>query len=333
MNASEEFFDVLVEMLEERMKDLGRSIHKQIVIMQSVLVSFYIIGSMFMIVWQNKLISHIFLVKFLVICLQSALKLVQETVKIFVPNNVNLGPSVDIHHIPYTGFIHYFIASLNMIEQLMGCILMFELYAAICKIELREYEITKILKKVGLVSLAAACYVGLAKALERFIIMSMQLRSYRNIDDICISILITIFQMICFAKVMWTLIKNGKFNGHALLKNHYVIHLMIVLICTQTSKMISTAIFFHAEWIEVQMLKDCIDNAIVPLTEYKPEDYGYVSKDAAAKAVNHVECIKSSVVNVQWYHTGLYSLAESIYIIIIMMVKKRWICCRKDEAN
>ena len=81
------------------------------------------------------------------------------------------------------------------------------------------------------------------------------------------------------------------------------------------------------------MLNDCIDNVFFPLTEYKPEDYGYDSKDAAAKSINNLECIKLSVVNVQWYHTGLYSLAESIYIIIIMMVKKRWICCRKDEAN
>lgn len=208
----------------------------------STMAALYFLCVVAMAVWQNKLISHIFLAKFVASFLASLVKLLSH----FTPNEQIL--------ITFKFIRKILIAT----EQLITLILFFELYLAICKMEKRKYRLTLFLKKIGMLSIVGIVYASLFTGVEHYHHKIMS--TYIWIDDICLSAFVAIPLIFYFIKVMLTLIKNGKFRKDTLLKNHFPIHLMITLFLIQISKLIIFSINFHLQQYELENRKECTGN-------------------------------------------------------------------------
>ena len=123
--------------------------------------------------------------------------------------------------------------------------------------ERREYKFSSLLNKIGLASIIGAVYASIFTELQLY--HSKAMSTYIWIDDICLSALLAIPLIFYFVKVMMTLIENGKFSKNILMKNHFIIYLMIVMFVTQISKHISFTMNFHFydEYTKIKKQNEC----------------------------------------------------------------------------
>ena len=281
--------------LMEEIVDLKESVKQKQIILWTVMVAIYFIYVNAMLFWQNKLISHIFMAKFFASLLASLVKLLNH----FVTKKV--------FWIMFT-FIEN---SMIVIEQFITLILFFELYMVICKMERREYKLNVLLKKIGLACIVGSIYGSLFTGVELH--YAKYKSSYVWIDDICLSALIMIPLNFCFVKVMITLVKNGKFNKQTLVKNHFIIHLMIVLFLVQISKLVSFTMNFYFE-------HDIVIN----------ECEGNINTSVHACIIETAKLIWGSMMKESYFSTQFCSLWEGLYIVVIMILKNTScgkLCC------
>ena len=269
----------------------------------STMVALYSLCVVAMVVWRNKLISHIFLAKFMASLLASLGKLLSQ----FFTKDISRD------YIVYWMTFRFIRSSMIAIEQLMTLILFLELYLAICKMERREYKLATLLKKIGLLSIVGIAYASLFSGLEIFHFKV----STRWIDDICLSALLAIPLIFCFVKVMMTLIENGKFKTDTLVKNHFIIHLMIMLFLIHIWKIISFSIIFYLENYKSMERngKKCRGNITTD----------YVQLPCFFKTIN---LFLDSGFKQSYLSTQICSLAEALYIIVIMVLKQTYNCMR-----
>ena len=256
------------------------------------MVALYSLCVVAMVVWRNKLISHIFLAKFMASLLASLGKLLSA----FFTKGISRDAKV------YRMTFRFIRSSMIAIEQLMTLILFLELYLAICKMERREYKLATLLKKIGLLSIVGIAYASLFSGLEIFHFKV----STRWIDDICLSALLAIPLIFCFVKVMMTLIENGKFKTDTLVKNHFIIHLMIMLFLIHILKIVSFSIIFYLE------------------------NYKYHEKKCRGNPcfIETLNLFLDSDFKQSYLSTQICSLAEALYIIVIMVLKQTYNCMR-----
>ena len=103
-----------------------------------------------------------------------------------------------------------------------------------------------------------------------------------------------------------TLTIDLKFKKDTLLKNHFVIHLMVVIFLTQLSKIIVVAVSFYA-----QLIYGSFDGV------FKCLDFDQINFD------HYVECFEKQF---EWhfalfFSSSLGTLGESVYVIVIMIIK------------
>ena len=129
----------------------------------------------------------------------------------------------------------------------------------------------------------------------------------------------TIPLFIFFAKVLMMLVQNDKFKKESLMKNHLVIHLMIVLFLTQISKLVTFILVFH-------------------FVRLRTENYDCVKNLDGNFADNFWRCVHEKLVwgantfgqqkdRQRYFATQICSLGEGFYIVIVMIFKK--ISCSK----
>ena len=276
--------------------DLEGEAHQKEIIFWSTLSALYFIFAILMIAWQNKLTSDIFAAKFCALFLASLLKLSTQ----FTSNrNVQL-------------VLIFFGSCSTVFEQFVVFILFHELYLAICKMEKREYAFKAILRKIGVACIASTVHASIFLGIKHY---------YKNrflgaIEEICLSFLVLIALIICFVNVMMTLVENGKSRKSTLAKKHLIIHLMIVLLLTQISKLITLAIPLSNQKMNDKRALEC------------PSDMETGKKENCVLEVANLMFATRSKENYLSVH--ICSLGESVYILGLMILKKTSCWCGRQ---
>ena len=273
----------------EHLAAAGKEAHRNKIIIWSTLAAFYFICGVFMIVWQNKLISNIFLAKFCALLLANLLSLGEE----FIPKCVTVDWCKT--YISGLAVVRLSRNCALVTEQLLAFILFHEIYLVVCKMERRKYSNRSLFKKIGLSILVGLVYGNIFEAVFQFEDFYVSKNSF--IDDICLSSIILILLLICFVKVMIALIHNQEIEKRTFARNNLIIHMMIVLLITQISKIIAFACQMRF-WNESNLTIGSSPNSEL-VDEFR------------------------KVVFIRIFSTTpICSLAESLYILFVMLLKK-----------
>ena len=223
----------------------------------------------------------------------------------------------------------YVTLSLDIVEQVMSCILFHEMYQAICKLRLKKFLVKELLKQMFAVAFLAASIVCMIKGALAYFKVDYLYQKAR-IEDVILSSLITAFLLNCLVKVMKKLISNGKFQKDSLVKSHFVIHLTIVIFLTQLSKLIVKIISMVGNVGYYSRLDQCEDDNLYnydyslancrhdQCDDYL-DDYNSFAFCKLRQAV--VDAHSSTFFSSKFLRGYACSLGESVYIILIMMIK------------
>ena len=177
---------------------------------------FYFMAIVLMAIWRNKLISHVFLLKSTALFLGLLIDAAYASRQL-VPWHMSVAITVP-----------YLKSSFYTAELFLTPILFQELYVSICRLEIREYSVLRLLKKVSVATIVAIVWACLFESVINY----FPAYSDQFIDKICLNVCLAVPLLYFYIRISITLLQSGHFRKESFIKNSFVINLMTVLLLT-----------------------------------------------------------------------------------------------------
>ena len=211
---------------------------KQLIRVDIGLLTFYVVCFLLMAIWRNKIISHTYMIKSVILIVKVSLSL--ASTMIYYDYDLIF---VMLEH----GLLIY--------EETIGVLLFFELYRCICVMEARQYQMRWLLLKAFLLLLFAAGWM----VLFDFADFSAKTK-WLKLREVIWGSVMTLLILFFIVKIIITLVGGWNFRERVRGNNFFILGLMMVTVTSQLTKLSVHTTKFVIELTAEDTKFSCLEN-------------------------------------------------------------------------
>ena len=214
-------------------------------VLRGSFLGFYLMSLILMILWRNKVISHIFVLKLLAMIFANVAHFLLKL------DWIKPAVSMGLEHLRQL---------LLMMEQILSLLLAHEIYRCICRVEKRKYKVLRLLGKSTIAAVLVAAYIGIEAAVyHRFqtedIVTLSSGFAVRLTPDLIITLMVLYFT----SRILLKLNENRPTSNRQRGKENFVICLLVTVAVSQITKFILKTVTMSETFIITRTSFRCLD--------------------------------------------------------------------------